>query len=204
MISDGVMALDRGGALESSAPIVCSFLFGSPEFYEWVDTNPRLRMARTETTNDPALIAAHPGMVSINSALAVDLRDQVGASHINGRLYSGFGGQPDFVVGALHSRGGHAVIALRSWHQKSHHSTIVPRLLDPVTSFQHSAVVTEQGCAEIFGRSQRAQAQLIIDRAAHPDAREWLREEAAAMGLGSARGRQEGAQQANAPSGSSA
>jgi acyl-CoA hydrolase len=204
MISDGVMALDRGGALESSAPIVCSFLFGSPEFYEWVDTNPRLRMARTETTNDPALIAAHPGMVSINSALAVDLRDQVGASHINGRLYSGFGGQPDFVVGALHSRGGHAVIALRSWHQKSNHSTIVPRLLDPVTSFQHSAVVTEQGCAEIFGRSQRAQAQLIIDRAAHPDAREWLREEAAAMGLGSARGRQEGAQQANAPSGSSA
>ena len=204
MISDGVMELDRGGALEPSAPIVCSFLFGSPEFYEWVDANPRLRMARTETTNDPALIAAHPRMVSVNSALAVDLRDQAGASHINGRLYSGFGGQPDFVVGALHSRGGHAVIALRSWHQKTNHSTIVPRLLDPVTSFQHSAVVTEQGCAEIFGRSQRAQAQLIIDRAAHPDARAWLREEAAAMGLRSARRRQEGTQQANAPSGSAA
>ncbi len=184
MISDGVMALERHGALERSAPIVCSFLFGSPEFYEWVAENPRLRMARTETTNDPARIASHRRMVSVNSALAVDLRDQAGASHINGRLYSGFGGQPDFTVGALHSPGGHAIIALRSWHDKSDSSTIVPRLADPVTSFQHSAVITEQGCAQIFGRSQRAQARLIIEYAAHPDAREWLREEAATMGLG--------------------
>ena len=188
MISDGVMELDRGGALHPSAPIVCSFLFGSPEFYGWVAENPRLRMTRIETTNDPSRIAAHRGMVSVNSAMAVDLRDQAGASHINGRLYSGFGGQPDFVVGALHSPGGHAVIALRSWHAKSDRSTIVPRLPDPVTSFQHSAVITEQGRAQLFGRSQRAQAQLIIDQAAHPAARDWLREEAAALGLGSVRG----------------
>jgi acyl-CoA hydrolase len=123
-------------------------------------------------------------MVSINTALLLDLSDQAGASHINGRLYSGFGGQPDFVEGALHSPGGHAIIALRSWHEPSDTSTIVPRLTDPVTSFQHSAVVSEQGCAHIFGRSQRAQAQLIIDHAAHPDAREELREHAAALGLG--------------------
>ncbi len=184
MISDGVMALERHGSLDRARPIVCSFLFGSQEFYEWVAENPRLRMARTETTNDPARISAHRRMVSINSALAVDLRDQAGASHINGRLYSGFGGQPDFTVGALHSPGGNAIIALRSWHEKSDSSTIVPRLADPVTSFQHSAVITEQGCAEIFGRSQRAQARLIIEHAAHPDAREWLREESASMGLG--------------------
>jgi acyl-CoA hydrolase len=184
MISDGVMALERHGSLDRATPIVCSFLFGSQEFYEWVAENPRLRMARTETTNDPARISAHRRMVSINSALAVDLRDQAGASHINGRLYSGFGGQPDFTVGALHSPGGNAIIALRSWHEKSDSSTIVPRLADPVTSFQHSAVITEQGCAQIFGRSQRAQARLIIEHAAHPDAREWLREESASMGLG--------------------
>ncbi len=98
-------------------------------------------------------------MVSVNTALQLDLSDQAGASHIGGRLYSGFGGQPDFVEGALHSPGGHAVIALRSWHEPSDTSTIVPRLTDPVTSFQHSAVITEQGCAHIFGRSQRAQAQ---------------------------------------------
>ena len=184
MVSDGVMELERRWALASSRPIVCSFLFGSPELYEWVDRNPRLRMTRTEITNDPSRIAAQTGMVSINTALKVDLSDQAGASHINGRLYSGFGGQPDFVEGALHSPGGHAIIALRSWHEPSDTSTIVPRLTDPVTSFQHSAVVTEQGCASIFGLSQRAQAELIVERAAHPDAREELREHAAALGLG--------------------
>ena len=182
MISDGVMELDRCGALETTRhPITCSFLFGSPELYRWVDENPRLRMTRTETTNDPSRIAAHPAMVSVNTALQVDLSDQAGASHINGRLYSGFGGQPDFVTGALHSHGGHAVIALRSWHEPSDSSTIVPTLTDPVTSFQHSAVVTEQGCARVFGRSERAQARLIIDHAAHPDAREGLREHVAAL-----------------------
>jgi acyl-CoA hydrolase len=183
MISDGVMALDRDGALDQRHPIVCSFLFGSPELYSWVDRNHRLRMTRTEITNDPARIAAQPAMVSVNTALQVDLSDQAGASHIDGRLYSGFGGQPDFVSGALHSPGGHAVIALRSWHEPSDSSTIVPRLTQPVTSFQHSAIVTEQGRAHIFGRSQRAQAELIVEHAAHPDAREQLREQSASLGL---------------------
>jgi acyl-CoA hydrolase len=98
-------------------------------------------------------------------------------------VYSGFGGQPDFVEGALHSPGSHAAIALQSWHERSDSSTIVPRLSEPVTSFQHSALVTEQGCAHIFGRSQRAQARLIITHAAHPDAREELRAHAATLGL---------------------
>lgn len=182
MISDGVMELDRRGALDPARALVCSFMFGSPELYAWVNRNPRIRMTRTETTNDPSRIAAHRGMVSVNTALQVDLFDQAGASHIDGRLYSGFGGQPDFVEGALHSPGGHAVIALRSWHERSASSTIVPQLTTPVTSFQHSAVITEQGCAQIFGRSQRAQAELIIEHAAHPDARAWLREEAAMLG----------------------
>ena len=140
-------------------------------------------MTRTEVTNDPARIAEHSAMVSVNTAMQVDLSDQAGASHIGGRLYSGFGGQPDFVSGALHSPGGHAVIALRSWHERSDSSTIVPRLEQPVTSFRHSAVITEQGCAQIFGRSDRAQARLIIEQAAHPDAREQLRDSAAALGL---------------------
>ena len=181
MISDGVMELERRWVLGPARPIVCSFLFGSPELYAWVDRNPRLRMTRTETTNDPSCIAAQPGMVSINTALQVDLADQAAASHVNGRLYSGFGGQPDFVAGALHSPGGHAIIALRSWHEPSNTSTIVPRLTDPVASFQHTAVVTEHGCASVFGRSQRAQARLIIDHAAHPHARDELHESLASM-----------------------
>ena len=183
MISDGVMALDREGALEREHPIVCSFMFGSPELYEWVNRNPRVMTARTETSNDPSRIAAQRRMTSVNTALQIDLSDQAGASHIRGRVYSGFGGQPDFVEGALHSRGGHAVIALRSWHEPSDSSTILPRLTEPVTSFQHSAIVTEQGCAQIFGRSQRAQAELIVEHTAHPDAREQLREHAATLGL---------------------
>ena len=76
-------------------------------------------MTRTEVANDPSRIAAQRAMTSVNTALQVDLSDQAGASHIKGRLYSGFGGQPDFVEGALHSKGGHAVIALRSWHEPS-------------------------------------------------------------------------------------
>jgi len=117
-------------------------------------------------------------MCSINTALQVDLREQANASFVRGRIYSGFGGQSDFVVGALHSAGGHAVIALPSWHSKSDTSTIVDRLAEPVTSFQHSAVVTDQGRAMIFGRSQRAQARVLIEQAAHPDARDALWESA--------------------------
>ncbi len=175
MISDGVMELHHRGAIDESRPIVCSFMFGSEELYHWVDSNPLIRMTRTETSNDPTRIAARPAMVSVNAAMQVDLFDQAGASHIDGRVYSGFGGQPDFVTGALRSPGGQAIIALRSWHERSGSSTIVPLLHGPATSFQHSAIVTEHGCAELLGRSQRAQARLIIDRAAHPDAREHLR-----------------------------
>ncbi len=178
MIGDGVMELHHGGALDSSRQIVCSFMFGSQELYEWADGNPAVRMARTEISNDPGRIAAHPAMVSVNGAMQVDLHDQAGASHIGGRVYSGFGGQPDFVAGALRSPGGQAIIALRSWHEASGSSTIVPRLQEPATSFQHSAIVTEHGCAQLLGRSERAQARLILERAAHPDAREALREQA--------------------------
>jgi len=171
VVSDGVLELERTGALDDSRPIVSTFLFGTSDLYAWVDRNPRVRMLRTETVNDPSIIAAHPMMFSLNSALQVDLFAQANASFVRGRIYSGFGGQPDFVVGALHSHGGHAVIALPSWHTKSMTSTIVARLTEPVTSFQHSDVVTEQGRAFLFGRSQRAQARLLIEEAAHPDAR---------------------------------
>ncbi len=174
VISDGVLELERAGALDDSRPVTASFLFGSGELYTWVDANPRVRMMRTETVNDPTNIAAHRAMCSLNSALQVDLYAQANASYVRGQIYSGFGGQPDFVVGALHSPGGQAVIALPSWHAKSDTSTIVARLPAPVTSFQHSAVVTDQGCALVFGRSQRAQARLLIEEAAHPDARDEL------------------------------
>ncbi|MHB1209772.1 MAG: acetyl-CoA hydrolase/transferase family protein [Acidimicrobiales bacterium] len=183
LVSDGVMRLERSGALDRSRQIVATFLFGTPELYDWVNNNPRITMLRTETANDPSRIAEHPSMLSINTAIQVDLYAQANASYVRGGIYSGFGGQPDFVSGALHSADGQAVLALRSWHEKSDTSNIVPLLQNPVCSFQHSVVVTEQGLARLFGRSQRAQARLLIGETAHPRARDELHEAAINFGL---------------------
>ena len=183
LVSDGVLALEHGGSLDPDRPVCASFLFGTPELYEWADDNPRLVMRRTEVVNDPARIAAQPGMLSINTALQVDLFAQANAAYVRGAIYSGFGGQPDFVGGALHSEGGHSVIALRAWHDKTDASDIVPLLRDPASSFQHSVVVTEHGEAEIFGHSQHGQARLLIDRTADPRAREALWDAAGTLGL---------------------
>jgi acyl-CoA hydrolase len=183
MISDGVLALERAGALDTRVPIVTSFLYGSPELYAWADCNPRLEMVATQTANDPARIAAIPSMVSVNSALQVDLHAQANAAYVRGRVHSGFGGQSDFVAGALHAPGGQALLALHSWHPKAQCSTIVPRLTEPVTSFQHTAVVTEQGIAELVGRTAQEQARALVEHAAHPLARASLRACAAELGL---------------------
>jgi len=183
MFSDSVLALERAGALDREVPLTASFLFGSPELLEWVDGNHRVEMRRTEVTNSPALIARNPAMTSVNTALQVALFAQANASRIKARIHSGFGGQTDFIVGAMHSVGGQAFIALRSWHPKANCSTIVPLVDEPVTSFQMTAVVTEQGAAEIFGNDQREQARQLVAHAAHPSVREELWEEAEALGL---------------------
>jgi acyl-CoA hydrolase len=171
MFSDGVLELERAGALDLDVPVTASFAFGTPELYAWIDGNPRIRMLRTEKTNDPGLISRQRTMVSVNSALQVDLFAQANAARVHGMIYSGFGGQTDFVVGALHSRGGRAIIALPSWHPKADVSTIVPRLAGPVTSFQHSYIVSEQGIAVIWGNDASTQAAQIIGNVAHPEAR---------------------------------
>jgi acyl-CoA hydrolase len=183
MVSDGILDLERAGSLDPDVPVTASFLLGSPELYAWADANPRLRLLRTETTNDPGLIARNPGMVSVNTALQVDLFGQVNASRIGARIHSGFGGQTDFIVGALHAPGGQALIALRSWHPKADVSTIVPLVDEPVTSFQPSAVVTEQGVAGLWGSTEQEQARALVEQAAHPSVREELYEEAVALGL---------------------
>ncbi len=182
MFSDGVLALERSGSLDPETPVTASFAFGGPELYCWIDRNPRIRMLRTEKTNDPGLIARQQSMVSVNGALQVDLFAQANAARVHGMIYSGFGGQTDFVVGALHSPGGRAIIALPSWHPKAGVSTVVPRLAGPVTSFQHSYIVSEQGTAAIWGNDASTQAAQIISQVAHPAAREELL--AAGRGLG--------------------
>ncbi len=183
MVSDGLLALDEAGALDPDRQVTSSFALGTPRLYAWMDGNERLRMMRTELTNAPEVIAGNAGMTSINTALQIDLFGQANASRIRGRIHSGFGGQPDFLVGALHARGGQALLALRSWHPKADCSTIVPLVDEPVTSFQPTAVVTEQGVAPVWGLDERAQAAELIERAAHPRVREELWEEAHGLGL---------------------
>jgi acyl-CoA hydrolase len=184
MFSDSVLVLERAGALDPDTPVRASFLFGSAELLDWADRNRRIHMIRTETSNDPALISRNPAMVSVNTALQVDLFGQANASRVHTRIHSGFGGQTDFIVGAMHSPGGQALLALRSWHPRADVSTIVPLIDEPVTSFQMTAVVTEQGVAEVFGIDQRHQAANIIEHAAHPSVREYLRAEAVRLGVG--------------------
>lgn len=183
MFSDGLLSLEAAGTLDPERLVMSSFAFGSADLYRWLDGNERVRMLRTETVNDPAQIARQPQMTSVNTALQVDLFAQANASRIGARIHSGFGGQTDFIVGALHSPGGQALMALRSWHPKANVSTIVPILSEPTTSFQPSAVITEQGTAEILGQDERQQASALIERAAHPDARDHLRAEARRLGL---------------------
>jgi acyl-CoA hydrolase len=183
MFSDSILHLERAGALDRDVPITTSFVFGSQELYSWLHRNERVRMTRTEVTNDPSRISANPMMVSINSSLEVDLYAQANASRVRGRIYSGLGGQADFVVGAVHSPDGQALIGLRSWHPRADTSTIVPLVAAPVTSFQMSAVITEQGTADILGRDQERQAHNLIAHAAHPAARDDLWRAADTFGL---------------------
>lgn len=181
--SDGVLDLERTGALDPDRPLVASFLLGSAELYAWVDRHPRVLMQRTETTNDPGRIARQPRMTSINAALQVDLFAQANAMWIGGRVHSGFGGQSDFTVGALHAPGGQAILALPSWHGKLARSTVVARLDGPVTSFQHTWIVSEQGRAAVWPRTQQEQTRALLDEVAHPLARDELTAAAGALGL---------------------
>ena len=183
LVSDGAMLLDRAGALDPDEPLIGTFMLGTQEFYDWADDNPRVRLRRCEVTNDPAIISTLPKVVSVNTAMQVDLFAQTNATRRGDRIYSGTGGSTDFLVGAMHSPGGEAIIALHSWHPKAGVSTVVPKIASPVTSHQMSAVATENGIAQVFGNDEDEQARQIIEHAAHPDARDGLREAGRAMGL---------------------
>ena len=183
LVSDGAMLLDRAGALDPDEPLIGTFMLGTQELYDWADDNPRVRLRRCEVTNDPAIISTLPKVVSVNTAMQVDLFAQTNATRRGDRIYSGTGGSTDFLVGALHSPGGEAIIALRSRHPKAGVSTVVPKIASPITSHQMSAIATENGIAQVFGNDEDEQARQIIEHAAHPDARDELREAGRAMGL---------------------
>jgi acetyl-CoA hydrolase len=164
--------------------IVAGFILGSQRLYSFVDDNPIVELHPTEYVNDPFVIAQNDRMVSINSAIEVDLTGQVCADSIGARLYSGVGGQMDFVYGASRSKGGKPIIALPSTaalRDGTRLSRIVPTLKPGagVTTTRNHVhyVCTEFGVASLYGRTIRERSRALIE-VAHPDFREELEKKA--------------------------
>ena len=174
MFSDGVIDLvERGvinGARKTLHPgkIIAGFLMGSRRLYDFVDNNPMVELHPTEYINDPFRIAQNDRMIAINSAIEVDLTGQVCADSIGPRIYSGVGGQVDFVYGASRSKGGKPIIALPSTATvKGQLVSRIVAMLKPgagvVTTRNHvHYVVTEHGIADLYGKSLRQRARALI------------------------------------------
>jgi acyl-CoA hydrolase/RimJ/RimL family protein N-acetyltransferase len=180
MISDGVIDLIESGVINGRektihrGKAVTSFCMGSRRLYDYVNDNPFFEFLPTEYVNDPFVIARNDRMISINSALQVDLTGQVCADSIGTRFYSGIGGQVDFIRGTARSKDGRSILALPSTAKGGTLSRIVPVLTEGAgvvtTRGDVQTVVTEYGVAELRGRTVRERALALIS-IAHPDFR---------------------------------
>ena len=182
MFADGVLGLIKAGVITGKnkkidqGKIVASFLLGSSEVYSFIDRNPDVLMKEIGYVNDPWVISRNPKVTSINSATEVDLTGQVCADSIGTRIFSGTGGQLDFVRGAAMSEDGVSMIALASRTNKGM-SKIVPTLHPGAGVVTPRAdvhwIVTEYGAVNLRGKSLQERAKLLIS-IAHPDDREAL------------------------------
>ena len=191
MFSDGLLELVEAGVVTGAAKtlhagkIVTTFLMGSQRLYDWVNDNPLIEMHPVDYTNDTAVIRRNVRMTAINSALEVDLTGQVCADSMGTRLFSGVGGQMDFMRGAALSPGGKAIIALPSSAKAGTLSRIVPTLAPgagvTTTRAHVQYIVTEYGVAFLHGKSIRERAAALI-AIAHPEFRDaltaWARQQA--------------------------
>jgi 4-hydroxybutyrate CoA-transferase len=190
LFSDGVIDLVNAGVLTNAqktlhpGKIVAGFMLGTKQLYDWADDNPLIELHRTEYVNDPFVIAQNERMVAINSAIEVDLTGQVCADSIGPKLYSGVGGQLDFVYGASRSKGGVPIIALPSTNTMRD-GTVLSKIASllkygagVVTTRNHVRfIVTEYGVADLYGKTIRNRATQLIG-IAHPDFREELKKQA--------------------------
>lgn len=182
MFSDGAIPLMEKGVINGSrkktdpGKAVATFLKGSKALYDFVHRNPDVRMMDVGYTNNPRVIAQNPKVVAVNSALQVDLGGQVCADSIGPKIYSGTGGQLDFMLGAAWSEGGVPIIAMPSLTGRGV-SKIVPMLTEGAgvvtPRSQTHWVVTEYGAVNLFGKSLQERARLLIS-IAHPSVREAL------------------------------
>lgn len=190
LFSDGVIKLVDAGVLTNArktlhaGKIVAGFMLGTQKLYKWADDNPLVELHRTEYVNDPFVIAQNERMVAINSAIEVDLTGQVCADSIGPKLYSGAGGQLDFIYGASRSKEGVPIIALpsettlRDGTRISRIAAMLKQGAGVVTSRNHVRyVVTEYGVADLYGKTIRQRARQLI-AIAHPDFRADLEKQA--------------------------
>eukprot|EP00123_Amoebidium_parasiticum_P014217 comp22398_c0_seq1/m.33446 comp22398_c0_seq1/g.33446 ORF comp22398_c0_seq1/g.33446 comp22398_c0_seq1/m.33446 type:complete len:499 (-) comp22398_c0_seq1:774-2270(-) len=182
MFSDGVVDLYHHGAITNAnkkvfaGKIVSGFVNGTKKVYEFIHDNPLIEMSDITFVNDPSIISMNPKVVAINSCIEVDITGQVCADSIGTRMYSGVGGQMDFMRGAALSEGGRPIIALPSVTRKGE-SRITPWLkpgAGVVTTRAHvHYIVTEYGIAELHGKNLRERAEALI-KIAHPNHRDML------------------------------
>ncbi|MEZ5555995.1 acetyl-CoA hydrolase/transferase family protein [Haliea sp.] len=187
MFSSGVLPLIESGVIDNSLKriargrTVTSFVLGSEALYDFVHDNPEAVFLDVEFVNNPTVIAQNPRVTSINSALQIDLSGQICADSIGHRIYSGVGGQVDFVVGATYSDHGKSIIALPSTARDGQATRIVAALASGAgvvtTRAQVDYVVTEYGIAKLRGRSLRERARDLV-AISHPSFREALAREA--------------------------
>ncbi len=190
MFSDGVISLVESGAVTNRGKavhpgrIITSFINGTKRLYDFVHDNPTVEFHPCDRTNDTNLLRKLDRLIAINSALQVDLSGQVCADSVGHRIYSGIGGQMDFIRGAALSKGGKAIIAFPSTARDGQVSRIVPELLPGagcVTTRGHvNWVVTEYGAVNLRGLTLRERAEALIS-IAHPDFRAELRAACAAI-----------------------
>lgn len=183
MISDGVVnAIEKGIITNQkktlhSGKVVGTFVLGSQPLYDYVHNNPLFELHPCDYTNNPFIIAQNEKMVSINSCIEVDITGQVCSDSIGTKIYSGFGGQVDFVRGAAYSKGGKPIIALPSTTKNNTVSRIVTQLKQGAGVVTSRAdvhyVVTEYGVASLHGRNLRQRAEALI-AIAHPSFRSQL------------------------------
>lgn len=183
MFSDGIIPLVEEGIINGElktlhpGKIVSGFVLGTKKVFNFIDNNPVIEFHPQEYVNDPFIIAQNKKMVAINSAIEIDLTGQVCADSIGPKMFSGIGGQVDFIRGAAHSEGGKPIIALPSTTKEGKVSRIVPELrpgAGVVTSRGDvHYVVTEHGVAHLFGKSLKERARELI-KIAHPNFRDEL------------------------------
>jgi acyl-CoA hydrolase len=185
MLGDGLVDLVEAGVLTNARKeidrgvSINGALIGTKRLYDWSHRNPTIRMTATGYTHDAGVLAQLSRLVTINSAIEVDLTGQINAETVGSAYLGGTGGQVDFVRAGVRSRGGHSIIALAATAKGGTISKIVTALNGPVTTARTEAdvIVTEFGAAELRGQTLAERARRLV-AIAHPDFREELEREA--------------------------